>query len=153
MSSPTRPKPGDIFSIPLPDGRKAYGQYLLRGELGQLIRVFDLITSEIVPVDQLITAGELFPPVYVFLLPPLRIGHWQVIGRLPLGEILHPKFRYTHGYTPGTYGDWRIWDGENMLFVGRLPPEFGALEIHCTWGYELLEQRIAFGTNPFAGLQ
>jgi hypothetical protein len=148
---------GDCLLIPLPDGRFAYGQYVFQesGVVGHgiLVKIFDLITDEVVPVERLQSVGELFPPVFVGLNVPLRSGRWKKIGNLPVKNFKYPKFKYTLGTKPGKYNDWSIWDGEKHTFVGTLKPEQRYLEYLCVWGDELIEERIATGINPFDRLE
>lgn len=61
-----RPKVGDVYQIPLPDGRFAFAQYLQWNEqMGRLIRVFDfLLDHEPESLAALKLAGEMFPPVF-----------------------------------------------------------------------------------------
>ena len=147
-------KIGDCFVIPLPDGQKAYGQYLLwddrnPGGLGCLVKIFDLITDDEVPVERLQGMPAMFPPVYVGLKASIRSGRWRVIGRLPTDCVQIPLFRRTLGTKPGTYQDWRIGNGQNWKAIGDLPPELLPLEMWLVWGDESLEKRIATGRNPF----
>lgn len=148
---------GDCFVIPLPDDRFAYGQYVYHASgsvgYGCLLQVFDLITDEVVPVERLKTAGPLFPPVFAGLKVPVKNGRWRKIGTLPVTNFIFPKFKYTYGTKPGKYHDWSIWDGAKYTDVGNLKPEYHSLELLCIWGDELLEERIATGVNPFAGLK
>lgn len=143
---------GDCFSIPLPNGRHAYCQYLAYNQkLGSLIRVFDKTTrAPLSSIDELRGVREMFPPVFVGLRASTRSGRWKLVGRLPVAPFHFPKFRSTHGAKPGVYDDWSLWDGEKKEFVGRLPPQLRSLEIELVWGDELLEERIATGRNPFA---
>ena len=141
-------KVGDCFMIPLPDRRKAFGQYVCwNDKYGYLVQIFDVFSSEQIPLENLRSAGRLFPPVFVGLKASIRSGRWRLIGRLPVEGFRFPKFRSTNGTKPGVYHDWRIWDGEKEVFVGDLPPEYRSLEVESVWGDELLEQRIATGVN------
>jgi hypothetical protein len=143
-------KIGDCFSIPLPDGRKAFGQFVFLDErkpygCGALIRVFDLITRDDVQVEQLKAAGLLFPPVFVGLYASIRSGRWKVIGSFSVENFQFPQFRCSNGYKPGKYHDWRIFDGEKKMLIGELPQEYRSLEMLGVWGDELLEERIVTG--------
>lgn len=147
-----RIKVGGCYEIPLSDGRYAYCQYLAwNDQLGCLIRVFGKITNEpIRSVENLCGAGEMFPPVFVGLRTSVRSGRWKFVGRLPIGEFRFPLFRATSATKPGEYDNWWLWDGKEQRFIGRLPEELRSLEIELVWGDELLEDRIAYGKNPFA---
>jgi hypothetical protein len=152
-----RIKPGDCFAIPLPDGRHAYCKYMFwNDDFGYLIRVFDTVTEAGLPIASdadLQSAGEMFPPVFVGLKAAIRNQRWKFIGNLPVTEFRFPVFRATSATKPGQYDNWWLWDGQERRFIGKLPTELRSLEIEQIWGYELLEERIATGKNPFAGLQ
>jgi hypothetical protein len=158
MPRVTKPKIGDIFLIPLPDGTHAYGQYLLddkrdgRGGvvgLGSLIRVFDLVTTADPPVDEIVKVGERFPPVFVALSHSIRTGRWKIIGNTSTGDVLLPRFKASFQEHAGEHTDWRIIDGDKTTVVGKLSPSEQKLEYWCIWGAELLEKRIATGDHPY----
>jgi len=56
------------------------------------------------------------------------------------------QFRQAMGTKPGTYHDWRIWDGKNTFNIGNLPEHMCSLELKQVWGDEALEERIVAGT-------
>ncbi len=147
-----RLKPGDCFEVPLPDGKRGYGQYLLhdRGKgkrpgQGTLVRIFDIISETEVPLERLARAGELFPPVFVTLDAALKTGGWRIVGRLPVGDFKFPKFRSlrSHGWEPGKHHDWVIWDEDGPRYVGDLTPEYRDLEVFALHGHRLIEKRIS----------
>ena len=110
------PKIGDCLVIPLPDGRKAYGHYLYwdgqnPAGLGCLVQIFDVFTQDDMPVEQLVGARPLFPPVFTGLKGALKKRRWRIIGQLSLKRFVFPRFRYSHNTTAGTYHNWIIWDG------------------------------------------
>jgi hypothetical protein len=144
-------EPGDCFSIPLRDGRFAFGQYVhLHPVYGTLIRVFDLISTEVVPPEVLARASLRFPPIFVGLNPPVRMGRWRKIGHTPIDDFLFPKFRCSFERRIGINHDWKIWDGERYEKVGDLPVEYRSLEFAGTYAYGDVEERILTGRNPFA---
>lgn len=147
-----KPEIGDVVAIPLPDGRTAYGQYVYWhedpvGPWGEMVRVFDLVTEEEVPVERLATAEPMFPPVVVMLEEALASGRWRVIGRLPAEEFRYPPHRFLHEAEPepGVYHDWWLWDGQKETYIGDLPAEYRALEYWNGYDAEELERRIATG--------
>jgi Immunity protein 26 len=148
MSLKAKIEIGDCFRVPLPDGRWAYCQYVQQSdELGYLVRVFDRVTSEpLSSIEELEGSGLLFPPVFVGLRASVRSGRWQKIGTMPVNGFAFPKFRITMGTKPGTYHDWRIWDGKNTVSIGELPEHMRSLELKQVWGDEGLEERIVAGT-------
>jgi hypothetical protein len=148
MSARAKTEVGDCFRIPLPDGRWAYCQYVQQSdELGYLVRVFDRITAEpLSSIEDLEEAELLFPPVFVGLRASVRNGRWQKIGVMSVNSFQFPKFRFTMGTKPGTYHDWRIWDGRSTANIGDLPEHMRSLELKQVWGDEGLEERIVAGT-------
>jgi hypothetical protein len=147
-----RVREGDVYQIPLPDGRFAFAHYLLwSDQLGCLMRVFDFISSSQLESEyELQSAGELFPPVFVGLKGAVKVGRWKKIGFLPVPPFRFPQFRSTSATKPGTYENWWLWEGGEQYFIGKLPPALRSLEFEVVWGYEMLENRIATGKNVFA---
>jgi len=149
---------GDIFEIPLSDGRKAYGQYLFRDErMGPLIRVFDLFIGEEVRSDQLLdrlrNARSLFPPVITGLPAAISTGFWKVIVHMPVGEFTYPGFisAMHEGYEQR--GPWHLWNGEKYTQLGRsLPEEYKQLEFLVVWDPHDIPHRIETGQNPYEKL-
>ena len=146
---------GDIFEIPLSDGRKAYGQYVFRDKkMGPLIQVFDLITEEEAQphqlIDQLGNAKPLFPPVITGLFAAIRTGLWKIIGHMPVGEFVYPKFISTLHENYRQVGFWHLRDGENSIRLGReLPDEYKQLEFLVVWDPNDIPHRIETGENPY----
>jgi len=148
---------GDCFAIPLTNGRYAYGRIVFydgrHDGLGYLIEIYDLISDHIVDIQQLENAKQLFPPIFVGIIYPIKIKRWIVIGNLPVRNFKFPLFRDTLGIKPGIYSDWEIWDGSKRIRVGRLPKQYKSLELLYGWSYDLVEERIETGHHPFEGLE
>jgi hypothetical protein len=143
-------EPGDCFSIPLPDGRFACGQYIqLHPLMGCLIRVFDLKLPEPPVLKNVAFAGELFPPIFVGLNPPVRQKRWKKIGNLPIHDFRWPRFRSSFSSNKGVNDDWNIWDGKDYKHVGLLPEEGRKLEGLGVWPFDSVEERILTGRDPF----
>ncbi len=145
-----RVRVGDCFMIPLPDQRKAYGQYVCRHDwMGPLVQIFAPATDEEVPLELLEGAKPLFPSVFVSVDGAVADDRWYVFGRLPIEDFVFPKFRYLRRLEtpPGIYHDWWIWDGENDVFVGDLPPEYRSLELREILTIPSLEERIVTGKS------
>jgi len=150
-----RVKVGDIFEIPLSDGRIAYGQYVFFDtENGPLIRVFDLITEKKLQSEQLLEAlkdaAPLFPPVFTGLFAAVRTGLWNVIGHTAVEEFVYPGFVSVmhEGYRPVSF--WYIWDGEKWIQVGsKLPDQYKSLEFLAGWSPHDVAHRIETGQNPY----
>lgn len=155
-------KIGDVFELPLPDGRFAYAQYIHRDKPGEvgfgiLVRVLDRLSDAPLTVPELRDARSLFPPVYVGLVALVRLGRWKRIGRMPIPTEPLPRFRWRTGPDtgPGEYANWYVIDLESATrtFVCRLTPELHRLEFQCAWGSEVLAERIATGQNPYDALR
>jgi hypothetical protein len=146
---------GDIFEFRIPGDRYAYCQYVHWNEQdGYVVRVLDKITDRPVSsVGELSDAGDLFPPVFVGLRTSVSSGRWKQIGNAAVKDFRLPQFRAIAVRKPGTYENWWLWDGKTERFIGKLPPELRSLDLRQVWGDELLEERIATGRDPFAGVQ
>ena len=137
-------KVGDILEIPLSLGRKAYGQYIfLDKEMGPLFQVYDLITENVVRLDQLKEAKALFPPIIVGLKAAVRLGLWTVVGRMPVEGFVYPNFVSTFfNFKTGKAGIWFLWDGNQSIRIGnKLPEEYKKLEFLSVWSpYDVVER-------------
>ncbi|RME58482.1 hypothetical protein D6779_06370 [Candidatus Parcubacteria bacterium] len=147
---------GDVFEIPLSDGRKAYGQYVFRDEKeGPLIQVFDLITEGKVQPEQVLErlkmAKPLFPPVITGVFAAVRTGLWKVIGRLPVQEFTYPKFVAAFwDEKTGKAKKWFLYDGKKDIPVGpSLPEEYKRLEFLVVWSPYDVMHRIETGEYPY----
>ncbi|MBC7925295.1 MAG: hypothetical protein H7039_06520 [Bryobacteraceae bacterium] len=144
---------GDILRIPLGDGRYGYAQYVYNHSLySTLLRVLDVIANTPEPPPEIMTAGDLFPPVFVGLNPPIREKAWTIVAHVPVKDFRFPLFkcRQVVDEVPGKHYDWLIWDGETYERVGELPAKYRSLGFLASFGYGIIEARIATGDNkPF----
>ncbi len=150
---------GDVFCVPLSDGRYAYAHYIYyddqKGDAvkpaghGPLIRIFNQVSDEVLPLEKVVSREELFPPVFGGLHAAVKSGAWKKIDHLPVTNFIYPTFRITSGTGPGTYHDWRLWDGHKIIFLGDLPEEDQKLELLMGWTAGMIETRITTGKNPF----
>ena len=139
---------GEVYEIPLVDGRHAYCQYVLYNrELGYMVRVFSLLAAQPIGTLETLRGSPLmFPPVFVALKAIVRADRWKRVGTLPVEDFSFPKFRFTMGTKPGVYHDWSIWDGANTRKIGDLPESQRTLQLKCISGCETIEERIATGS-------
>jgi len=152
-----RARVGDVFEIPLSDGRKAYGQYVFKDKekMGPLIQVFDLIIEgEIQPeqvLERLRNAGPLFPPVITGVSAAVRTGLWRVIGRLPVQGFVYPKFVAAfYDEKTGKARRWFLYDGEKYIPLGpELPEEYKQFEYLVVWSPYDVVHRIETGEYPY----
>ena len=147
---------GDVFQIPLSNGRMAYGQYVFRDEKhGPIIRVFDVITEDEIKFDEirerLANAKLLFPPVITGVFAAVRTGLWKVIGRMPVDDFEYPNFInvFDENYRPRS--DWFLITEKKTIRLGKnLPKKYKNLELLVVWSPYDIVHRIETGENPYA---
>jgi hypothetical protein len=120
--------------------------------MGDMVRVFDVISTKPLSALEVATHGEMFPPVFVGVRSAVKRGRWRAIGVAPVPSFDFPKFRSTSGTKPGVYANWWLWDGRDRRYIGILPAELRSLELEMVWGDELLEERIVKGRLPMMEL-
>lgn len=142
---------GDIFEVPLSDGRKAYGQYVLADKKnGPMVRIFNLVTTNNVPIEKLINLSLLFPPIFVGLKAAIKIGQWKVIGNSPVNDFNYPCFiSAMYDSVNKKMGMWYLWNGAEYTPIGhKLPEEYKKFEQLVVWAPGDVEKRIETGINP-----
>jgi hypothetical protein len=144
-------KIGDVFLIPLSNGRNGYGQYVGKDRMGPLVRIFDLISEGDIDLDELKSKGFMFAPVITGLFAAIKSGQWELIGTLPIKDFECPHFisaRYNNK-TKKT-GMWYLWDGTKSSPIGKtLPEDYTYLEQLIVWEPNNLARRIESGENPY----
>jgi hypothetical protein len=144
---------GDIFEIPLSNGRRAFGQYVFKDRMGPVVLIFDVIAQpdEGIELESLDPSKMLFPPVFTGLQAAIRSGLWKVIGHRAVGQLLYPGFVSAHyNHKTGRYGTWYLWDGEEYRPLGQdLPQEYRTLERLIIWDPMDIIERIESGDNPY----
>lgn len=148
-----RLKIGDIFEIPLSDGQKAYGQYVLADkENGPMIRVFDLITKHSIGVDEITRCSNMFPPIIVGLKAAIKTGQWIIVGSSSVKDFDSPDFiSAMYDGVNDKMGMWYLWDGSESKYVSLgyiLPEKYRELEQLIVWSPDNLKKRIETGINP-----
>jgi hypothetical protein len=146
---------GDVFEIPLSDGRVAFGQYVHRdAKMGPLIQVYDLIIDAgYEPQSALQQLGEsraLFPPVITGVFAAVKAGLWKIIGKMELGEFHYPEFVSVmhERYIPQSH--WFLWNEQGWHRIGReLEDKHRHLEFLCVWDPNDIPHRIETGENPY----
>lgn len=147
-----KPALGDVFEIPLSGDKRAYGQFVYWDkENGPIIQVFNLISEEVQPIDEIVKSGPMFPPVITGLFAAIRQNVWRVIGHRPVDNFVYQPFVATmyNGKT-GKAGKWFLWDGEKYIEIGeRLPDELKKHEFLVVWSPYDIVDRIETGVIPF----
>jgi hypothetical protein len=146
-------KVGDVFEIPLSDGRKAFGQYVYKSKLGSIIKIFDCIIGKEKHVNlcDIANTDSLFPPVITGLFAAIRTGLWQKIGKLPVGDYSATQFisSWWDGKTGEVY-HWSLWDGSKFIRLGKiLPEEYKNLEYCVVWNPSDIVWRIENFEIPY----
>jgi hypothetical protein len=153
--SKQRVRVGDIFQIPLSDGRVAYGQYVYRDKKhGPIIRVFDFISETETEFDkikeQLAHAKLLFPPVITGVFAAVRTGLWKVVGRLPVNDFEYPNFINVLDENYQPISDWFLVTKDDTMRLGKkLPKKYKHLELLVVWSPYDVVHRIETGENPY----
>jgi Immunity protein 26 len=151
-------KIGDVFEIPLSNGRVYYGQYVDNNK-GPIVRIFDYFTDkgEKPDLENIDTSKLLFPPVHVGIKDPIRAKMWNVVGRLPLDNYQFAGYlsNYTEVPTSPEEGvrvkKWFFWNGEKSIDLGeRLPDEYQRYEGGGVYSAGLIVERIETGFDMYA---
>ena len=146
---------GDVFQIPLSDGRFAYGQYVYRDQKhGPIIRVFDFISEEEMEFERirerLAQARLLFPPVITGVFAAVRTGMWKVIGNMPVNDFEYPNFLNVFDENFQPISDWFLVTKDKTIRLGkRLPQMYKNLELLVVWSPHDIVHRIETGENPY----
>lgn len=153
---PPRPRPGDIFEIPLEDGRLGYGQYVLYHRdpprFGCLVRVFPGI-HDTRPTDlgALTNVPEQFMTFYP-LGTAVNQGLVTIVARPQLPEHLKAfplfKVRCARDQQTGRVKTWWLWDGQREWPVPQLVEEHYSLPILEIISHSVLVDRILRGWTP-----
>jgi hypothetical protein len=146
-----KPKEGDIFEIPIPNGKKSYGQYLHYSKMGPIIQIFSLISEGDVTINRILGSKPLFPPVITGLFAALKEKKWRIIGHEPITDFVHPMFVTTlYDQHTGEASVWFLWDGQRDIRIGSvLPQEYKNLEFLVVWDPSNVVHRIETGEMPF----
>lgn len=144
---------GDIFEIPLPDGRNAYGQYVYADEKrGPIIQIYNYFTKKDEPfeINTLLQSKLLFRPVFVGINPPIRTKRWKIVGNIPVTNFKYPGFISTlTNFKTGEASSWFLWDGKQSVHLGRhLDDKYKELEYSAIYPAEFIEERIMDGKKP-----
>jgi hypothetical protein len=130
------PKRGDVFEIPLPDGRRGYGQVLDATMSG----FFAIASDDRLPIEEVVASPVAFR---IWCMSDcIRKGIWPIIGNLPLPPAMreplklfrttHPDFWFLIEWRPETGGGER-----------RVPKEeVSGLEADGMWLPENVAQRL-----------
>jgi len=153
QTSSRRLRVGSVFSIPLSDGRVAYGWYVhADNRKGPMIQVFDLILESDEEIDplELANAGFMFPPMVTGLKAAIRTGLWKIVGYIPVEGFVPPLFIACYwDQKTGVAYRWFLWDGDKHVNLGgKLPDKYRKLELDIVWDPHAVAERILNGYHP-----
>lgn len=130
---------GDIFAIPLPSGRFAFGRIMTSGEkLGNLVEVFKETAPVAVATPRILESGRLFHPVYLNGLRAFRDPAYRIINSDP-------------DYAPSDCGSLQFLVGVPGLYELKQgsakshrisDAEAAGIEPLATWEHEPLTTRV-----------
>jgi len=148
---------GDIFKVPLDNGKVGYVQYMAIDESalgGHVIRAFQTHYDHDDTPDlqsKVVTDSVQFT-CHVFLNNALKFFAWEKVGRAPYPEHIDVLFRQSgdHG-TPEVKisHDWYVWRiNEPQRAVGSLTPEYQNAEIGLVFAPPNIAGRMLTGSYP-----
>jgi hypothetical protein len=143
---------GDVFEIPLSEGRTAYGQYIQKSKMGPIIKIFDILTTnENKSISSLTQAGSPFPPVITGLFAAIRTGMWKKVGKTPVIMEQTPQFISSlWNDKTGEVYSWSLWDGDKFTALGKdLPEKYKNYEYLVVWDPSDIVWRIETNEIPF----
>lgn len=148
-------KVGDIIEIPLPNGKKAYGQYLGKDSWGDLLQIFDYVADQKSELDLpvLKTMNIKFGPILTRIRVGIKIRefNWKKIGNIKVTSFKRPHFIWKEGgpMAKSITTRWYLYDGIKSTEIGKkLPNEYKSLEYLTNYSPQSLVIRIATGENP-----
>lgn len=158
MKKTSRFKLGDVFRVPLPDGRVGYFQYIAKDATqlnSEVIRLFDLITSDdTVPDIRSIMASEVIGYAHIFIQVGSKMGYWTKVGSGSIPESFDVVFRDSHDYGDPTIKvsrRWVVWRiNEPFLDIGELTPQYQDSEIGIVVSPPNIPERILNGSYIFS---
>jgi hypothetical protein len=144
---------GDIFEIPLPDGRKTIGQYVYEDKrIGPIIQIYNYFISqkETFNIQEIKEKKLLFYTILGGIYVVFRSKEWKIIGHEPIKNFKYPGFisTLTNSQT-GEATTWYLWNGEQWETLGKhLPNEYKHLEFASGYSPDSIIKRIMTGKNP-----
>lgn len=130
------PKQGDVFEIPLEDGRFGYGQVLNYTTYG----FFDLASKERLPLEQIVEASVAFR--VGCSSAAIGTGRWQILANVPLTTEMRQPLRLFRNNGPDWWflHEWRPETGTHDRRVLR--EEVTGLEYAGLWTPSGIEERL-----------
>ena len=132
-----KPTPGDLFEIPLEDGRLGYGQVLS----ATLYGFFAIASEERAPVEKVLCSPAAFR--IGCLTGDLEEGLWPVLGNFPLAPAMREPLKLFRSTAPDFWFiyEWRPETGGHDRWVAR--EEAAGLERAGLWEPRSAAKRLA----------
>lgn len=154
MTKRVRRNLGDIFSVPLEDGKTGYVQYLANDTTmlgGDVLRVFEThYDVSDVPALAEIIAGPVQFYTHVFLNAALKFFEWEKVGSAKFPDRVDVLFRSSadNGNPDMRVSKkWYIWKiNEPQKFIGTLSPEYQSAEIGMVMAPQNIANRMLTGS-------
>ncbi|MGJ5814375.1 hypothetical protein [Paludibaculum fermentans] len=151
-----KPKIGDYYAIPLPDGRWGHAWFVAHeAPWGDFVQVLDVILAAPCEMPLLSGASALFPPIGSSVVHSVKGGKWKFLGNcppepVPIMPLMRSSTKAACDKQPGQYGDWVVSNSLEWRVVGTLPEELRTLEFKAGWKPEQIAQRIMTGVNIYS---
>lgn len=144
---------GDIYRIPLPEGKFAYAQFIFFDtKYGGIVRIFEPIfdSEDSVELDKLLSTELRFPPVYVGISAAIKSYGWEIVDNTQVVNFIFPGFISTlPNPKTGEATTWYLWDGKELVRLGiTLPNKYKKLEFLSIYSPDLIVERIISGHKP-----
>ena len=157
MAKRVRKLPGDIFKVPLGEGKVGYVQYLAIDETmlhSNVIRAFQTHYDETDKPDlEAVAAGPVQFHAHVFLGAALKFYAWEKVGKAPYPKTVDVLFR-----SSGDFGSpevkishkWYIWRiNQPKRYVGSLTKKYQHAEIGVVIAPQNIAERMRTGFYNF----
>jgi hypothetical protein len=148
---------GDIFKVPLSNGKVGYIQYIAIDETmlgGHVIRAFQTHydPDDTPDLQPMVTTDSVHFIAHVFLDSALKFFAWEKVGNVPYPEPIDVLFSASGDYgTPEIKisHDWYVWRiNEPQRAVGSLTPEYQNAEIGVVIAPQIIAGRMLTGSYP-----
>lgn len=147
--SKARVRVGDVYAVPLGDGRYGYVQYIKQSDRrGPLLKVFNMVTKDrIQHAESLSEVDDMFGPIMGNIWSSVKMGTWEYLGKLAVPNIPWPQMVNGHldPIKKCVHTWFLITEHEDIRLGSRLPAEYRALEFALIWTADSIADRIRTG--------
>ena len=149
-------KLGDVFQVPLDDGKVGYFQYIAVDSSllhSEVIRAFcGEYGSNEEPDIGAILSNPINFHAHILLKLGMKLGLWTKVGNAPPPSQIDVIFRGTNDYIAPKRIDvshrWYVWRiNEPFLHVGFLETQYQNSEIGVVYAAYLIPERMKSGLN------